>query len=898
MPAVVGARFGHYELLSRIGAGGMGEVFRARDLDLQRDVAIKFLPAQYAADGDRLSRFAQEARAASALNHPNIVTIHEIGQALGQPYIVMELVDGLTLHDEIGRARLAPKRAIDLAAQMAEGLAKAHTAGIVHRDLKPENVMVTRDGFAKILDFGLAKLRVDRDVQPAPQRDSDDDATRAGPATALGVILGTVGYMSPEQAAGRPAVAQSDQFSLGAIVYEMATGQRAFARATSIQTLSAILESEPTPLQELNPAFPSAARWIVERCLAKRPENRYASTADLAHDLRDLRDHFGEAASGMKTSSVRRWVASPRVRRRGLVGATVLLALFGLLAVPPVNDAARSALGWYRLPDEKRVAVLPIDCRGGSPDEKQACEGMLEFLVGKLGELDRFQQKGGIAVVPAMEIRQAAPLTADAVRARFAATLAVAVTAERTGDRIDYVVSLIDTAAHRQLYARPGSVVAGQANLLDQVLDKIVELLDVLVSADAQAALRAGGTDSAEAASLYAQGLRATPYQSGQSRLERHDQQTSLEQAIELFSRAIEIDPSYAYAHASLGEAYLRLYRLTRNSEHFRLAEAHCRRALSLDELVGQAWQTLGNIHTEAGRAEEALRDFARALAHRPRSPEVHRDLAAAYTRLGRIDDAEAQFRKAIELRPDWWSIYYYYGAFLYRQNRYADAERAYRQASSRVPDNARVLSSLGGLAFAQGRVADAEALFRQSLDVAPTASAASNLGTLLYRGGDYPGAAAAYERAIGLSERDYRFWRHLGAAYQWAPGRKFRSLEAYRKAMALAEEELAIDPNDGRVIIDIADCAAMLGDKPRALALTAEALKLSPEDSEVQYTAADVYETLGDRASALRWLGAALRAGYPRTLLETSPSFANLRADPRYKTMIASLPAAPANAR
>ena len=896
MPAVTGARFGRYQLLSRIGTGGMGEVFRARDLDLQRDVAIKFLPAQYATDVDRLARFSQEARAASALNHPNIVTIHEIGQAFGQPYIVMELVEGLTLHDAIGRGRIEPKQAIELAAQMAEGLAKAHGAGIVHRDLKPENVMVTGDGFAKILDFGLAKLRVDRELHASTQA-SDDDDTHLGPATALGVILGTVGYMSPEQAAGKPAVPQSDQFSLGAIVYEMATGHRAFARPTSVQTLSAILESEPTPLQELNPAFPASARWIVERCLAKRPEDRYASTSDLSHDLRNARDHFGEAASGIRTSSISQWAASPRVRRRGLVGGTLLLALVGLLAVPPVNDLARSAVGWYRIPDDKRVAVLPMDCRGGSEEEKLACEGMLEFLVGKLGELDRFQKKGGIAVVPAIEIRQGAPLTSDAVRARFAATLAVAVTADRRGDRVDYVVSLIDTSAHRQLGARRGSVVAGEANLLEQVLDKIVQLLDVLVSDDAQAVLRAGGTGSAEAASLYAQGLRATPYQIGQSRLERHDQQTSLEQAIELFSRAIELDPAYAYAHASLGEAYLRLYRLTRNTEHFRLAEAHCRRALALDELVGQAWQTLGNIHTEAGRAEDALQDFAKALAQRPRSPEVYRDLAAAYTRLGRIADAEAQFRKAIDLRPDWWSIYYYYGSFLYRQNRYEDAEGAYRQALSRVPDNARVLSSLGGLAYARGRLEEAESLFRRSLDVGVNASAASNLGTLLYWRGDYPGAAEAYERAIGLSERDYRFWRHLGAAYQWAPGQKPRALEAYRKAMALAEEERVIDPNDGRLIIDIADCAAMLGEKAKALALTAEALKLSPKDSEVHYTAAGIYETLGDRASALRWLDAALRAGYQRTLFETSPSFSNLRADQRYKKLIATLPAEPARA-
>ncbi len=893
MPATVGARFGHYELLSRIGAGGMGEVFRARDLDLQRDVAIKFLPAQYAADADRLARFAQEARAASALNHPNIVTIHEIGQAFGQPYIVMELVEGLTLHDVIGRARMEPKRAIDLAAQIAEGLAKAHAAGIVHRDLKPENVMVTRDGFAKILDFGLVKLRVDHASGAAPP--SADAETHAGPATTLGAILGTVGYMSPEQAAGQAAVPQSDQFSLGAIIYEMATGQRAFVRPTSVQTLSAILESEPTPLQQLSPTFPATARWVVERCLAKRPENRYASTDDLARDLRDVRERFSEAASGIRTSAIRQWVASPRVRRRGLIAATVLLAAFGLLLVPAVNDVARSALGIARIPDDKRIAVLPIECRGGTDTEFLACEGMLDYIVSRLAQQDRYQSRGGISVVPAIDIRQAGKPTVDIVRSRFDATLAVSVTVDRTDDRVDYVVSVIDTAQHKLLRSGPGSLVPGERTLLDVVVERIVELLELAATDDAQAALRAGGTQSAEAASLYAQGVQAVPVQAGRSLLERQDQERSLEKAIELFTRAVEIDPAYAYAHASLGEAYLRLFRLTRNMEYFKLAEAHCRRALQLDDLVGQAWQTLGTIHTEIGRADEALEDYRKALARLPRNPEVYRDLADAYTRLNRIAEAESQFKAAIEARPDSWSLYWYYGGFLYRRNRYEEAEAAFRQALTRAPENARLWSSLGGTLLALGRAEESQRALERSLEIQPTASGASNIGTLRYRRGDFPGAVLAYQKATELSPRDYRMWRNLAAGYDKAPGQRDRAPEAYRRALGLAEQERALDPKDGRVVIDMADCAAMLGEKTRALALAAEALALAPANSEVQYMAADIYETLGDRARALQCLERALRAGYQRTLLETSPTFASLRTDPRYKKMIASLPATPA---
>jgi tetratricopeptide (TPR) repeat protein len=459
-------------------------------------------------------------------------------------------------------------------------------------------------------------------------------------------------------------------------------------------------------------------------------------------------------------------------------------------------------------------------------------------------------------------------------------------------------VSLIDTALHKQVRSAQGSLVEGEGALLDRIVQEVVELLDLVMTDEAQAALRSGGTSSAEAASLYAQGLQSLPIQAGRSALERQDQERSLEQAIELFTRAIEIDPGYAYAHASLAEAYLRLFRLNRNLEYFKLAEAHCQRALKLDELVGQAWQTLGNIHTEVGRADEALEDYTKALARLPRSPEVFRDLAGAYARLGRQDEAEAQFKKAIALRPDSWSLYWYYGGFLYRQNRYQDAEAAFRQALSRVPENARLWSSLGGTLLALGRLEEAQKALERSFELQPTASGASNLATWHYRRGDYPTAVGWYQKATDLSPRDYRMWRNLAAGYDKAPGQRDRASEAYRQALDLAEQERAIDPNDGRLVIDMADCAAMLGEQPRALALTADAIRLAPKNSEVQYMAADIYETLGDRTSALQCLERALRAGYQRTLLETSPSFASLRADPRYKNLIASLPAEPAKAR
>ena len=286
----------------------MGEVYRARDAKLGREVAVKVLPAEAAADSGRRQRFEQEARSASALNHPNIITIYDIGTADRTTYIAMELVDGKTIRELIASAEPLPtKKLLDMAVQIAEGLAKAHAAGLVHRDLKPENLMVSKDGYVKILDFGLAKLTepVSLDVSALP--------TAMASPTEPGTVMGTAGYMSPEQASGQPVDFRSDQFTLGAILYEMATGQRAFQRKTGAETLVAIIREEPAPLQELAPKAPTPVRWIVERCLAKDPEERYASTKDLARDLMSVRDHLTETS----VSGALEAAEPAKARRRG-----------------------------------------------------------------------------------------------------------------------------------------------------------------------------------------------------------------------------------------------------------------------------------------------------------------------------------------------------------------------------------------------------------------------------------------------------------------------------------------------------------------------------------------------------------------------------------------------------
>jgi predicted Ser/Thr protein kinase len=325
-----GTRLGPYEILSPLGAGGMGEVYRARDARLGRDVAIKVLPAELASNEERLKRFEKEARSASALSHPNIVTVHDIGTD-GVSWIAMELVDGENLRSLLASGPLPPKRLLGIATQIAEGLAKAHATGIVHRDLKPENVMVTRDGVVKILDFGLAKL-----TAPTGETGEMTQSPTVTAGTEAGVVLGTVGYMSPEQALGQALDFRSDQFAFGAILYEMAAGKRAFLRPSAPETMTAIIREEPEPLAQAAPASAVPLRWIVERCLAKDREERYASTRDLAHDLARLRDGATDGSlSGIGTPAL---APAKRISRLGL-----LLGIAGL-----VVGAAAAAIALRR----------------------------------------------------------------------------------------------------------------------------------------------------------------------------------------------------------------------------------------------------------------------------------------------------------------------------------------------------------------------------------------------------------------------------------------------------------------------------------------------------------------------------------------------------------------------
>src|SRR5580700_2462661 len=315
MSLTSGTRLGPYEIVAPLGAGGMGEVYRARDTRLGRDVAIKVLPEALANDADRLRRFEQEARTIAALNHPNILGIHDIGAHDGAPFLVSEFLEGQTLREKLASGPLPVRRAIEYALGIAQGLAAAHEKGIVHRDLKPENVFITRDGRIKVLDFGLAKL-------VSPEENHETTVTLSSPATLPGMVMGTVGYMSPEQVRGEPIDPRSDIFSFGAVLHEMLTGKRAFKRETSAETMTAVLREEPPELNETGWQGPLGLQRILARCLEKNVERRFQSASDLAFAIESL-----GGTSSTKSA------AQPKIKRAWLPWAATALGVLALAAV-------------------------------------------------------------------------------------------------------------------------------------------------------------------------------------------------------------------------------------------------------------------------------------------------------------------------------------------------------------------------------------------------------------------------------------------------------------------------------------------------------------------------------------------------------------------------------------
>jgi serine/threonine-protein kinase len=674
----------HYQILAHIGAGGMGVVYLAQDTHLERKVALKLLTSNFTHDPDRLRRFEQEARLVSALNHPNILTIYEVGRAFTEAgethFIATEFVDGLTLRDRLRGGRLDSGESLEIAIQIASALAAAHEAGIIHRDIKPENVMTRRDGVVKILDFGLAKL-----TEQQESAEEDPSATRQKVSTAAGMVLGTPRYMSPEQVRGQKADARSDIFSLGALLYEMLTGRPAFDGVNAIEVMAAILDREPVQPKQHVATIPDELQRIVGKALRKNREERYQTARGLLNDLRDLKEELAFTAKLERDGRSEAGVAETGPIKEvptaaGLAAATTSSAkanlgdfkwrkLAAFIMLLMLTAAAMSfGLHWRGKNPEAAIdsiAVLPFANQNRAEDADYLADGLTESIINNLTQLPNLRVIARSSVFR-YKGKEADPLGAgQELRVRAVVTGRVL----QRGENLMISAEMMDVGENKQLWGQQyNRKLADVFAVQEEMAKEISEKLRLKLTSTEMQQLARRPTENLKAFQYYMQG-RAYSH-----RRTREDLLT----AIRYCEQAIAEDRNYALAYAGLTDAYTNLgfrgYIVP--SEGRRKAEEAARKALALDPTLAEAHAALGQFYTYFPPYNFSLGDdeLRRAIELSPGSAMAHTFLGVSLLRQGHFDEGLELALKARILDPLSQAVAYSSALAYYLKRDYARA--------------------------------------------------------------------------------------------------------------------------------------------------------------------------------------------------------------------------------
>jgi serine/threonine-protein kinase len=820
---VVGTKLGRYEIRSKIGEGGMGEVFLAQDTELDRKVALKILPAEVAANQERMRRFTQEAKAAAGLNHPNIAHIYEIGESEGTNFIAMEYVDGETLREEIHRENSQLKILLKHLLQVAEGLAKAHAAGIVHRDLKPENIMITRDGHVKILDFGLAKLLA---TKPGSAAEVGEAATVMMPVqhSTPGVVMGTVGYMSPEQAQARTVDQRSDIFSFGCILYEAATGRKPFVGDSIIDTLHKIIHEPAPAITDFNPSASAELQRVIRKCLAKEPGKRYQTIRDAANDLEELIEELKGVSDsersvaqstsattstdndgrGERTVSVSQQPASSAeyivsgFKQHKLAAAIALLVLvvgavgLGLYLHARTTEAAIES-----------IAVLPFENQNHDPETDYLSDGVTESIINSLTQLPNLK------VIARSSVFRYKGKDADPIAVGNQLGVRAVLTGRimRRGDELTISTELIDVRDNKQLWGEQyNQKVSDLLSLPRDIAGKITGTLRLKISGEEHNRMMKHYTDNPEAYQLYLKGRFYWNKRTGEA----------IKTSIEYFNQAIEKDPGYALAYAGLADCYVVPANPQAPKEKMPRAKAAAMRALELDE-------TLAEAHTALARVL-AVYDW---------------DWAGA----------EKEFKRAIELNP-----------------RYAVAHQWY-----------------GSYCEATGRHNEAIAEERRALELDPLSLTINfELGLAFYYAHEYDQAIEQFKKTLELDPNFPPTYQFLPAAYE-QKGMYGEAIAGFQKAIPLKGGSEWSFSMSG-----LGHVYAVSGKKSEARLVLDELKQLSGQEDVPAYGIALVYAGLGDKDQAFAWLEKGYQErSFQMSWLKVEPRWDSLRSDPRFANLV-----------
>jgi tetratricopeptide (TPR) repeat protein/TolB-like protein len=863
-----GTRIGVYEITALIGAGGMGEVYRATDTNLKRAVALKVLPASVAADGKRLARFQREAEVLAALNHPNIGQIYGLEKTGSTTALVLELVEGPTLEDRVAQGAIPVKEALFIAKQIAEALESAHEQSIIHRDLKPSNIKVRPDGTVKVLDFGLAKAMAPAGVMSSNMSQSPT-ITATAPAVSpaesrVSMIGGTPAYMAPEVVLDGYADVRADIFSLGVVFYEMLAGHNPFVARSVMATLDRILHQVPEPLDRLNPHVTVELSHLVHRMIEKDLSRRCLSIAEVGRALALVEARLPTA--GQRRLGTRVGLA---------VGALVVAAVLGW---PIMRGGRHREPPIGGIPPNIHLAVLPFVETTTDRGREFFTQGLTEAVNDRLSRLTLSRH---LQVASLSDMRRRGVATPAEAREQLGANLALTGSLTYSTDRVEATCVLIDTRTGQRLRTEAATTATTEPLALqDRVVEIAVRMIGLELTPDERRVMVAHGTTQPGAYDFY---LQARGYLLNFDRIE------NLDSAIAVFRRALEADRRYAPAYAGLGEAYWRKHELTGSSAWVEPSRAACEGALGLDPNLAEPHACLGMVFNGTGEYERAASEYTEALAREPTNDVLYLGLATAYEKLSRQADAEQAYRRGIDLRPYYWAGYNMLGAYYYRAGRYEDALKMFKQVVALAPDSFRGYSSLGATHFMKDQTADAIAAFEKSLAIRPNYVAASNLGTLLYFNGQYKRSAAMFRQALALEKGSYQVWGNLASALDQV-GSTTEAKQAHEQARQLVEERLQVNPRDASLHMARAEHLAALGDNLGARAALTRAIALAPKEAHTLFQIALFYEQrLRQRTDALTWLEKALAQGQTWREIDNEPSLRELRQDARFARLRAA---------
>ncbi len=880
MTLSAGTRLGPYEILAPLGAGGMGEVYRARDKKLDRDVAVKVLPQAVAADADALARFEREAKAVAALSHPNILAIHDFGNQDGIAYAVMELLEGETLRGKLDSGPITQKQAVDYALQVIKGLSAAHEKGIVHRDLKPENLFVSKDGHVKILDFGLAK-KVEA-VAPQEQTSAPTGSRHTEP----GVVMGTAGYMSPEQIKGLPVDHRSDIVSFGAILYELLSGKKAFRRDSNAETMAAILMKEPPELTQSGRNISPALDHIVKHCLEKDRDNRFQSAKDVAFALSE--QSSSSVVSGASGAQI---AAAPTSKKKVLIAiaAVVILAAMGIFFLRRPHRGGGEAGG------VKRVAVLPFE-NLGAPEDDYFADGVADEIRGKLTSLPGLQVIARGSSTPYKKTTKTLKQIAEELEVGYLLTATVRWEKSGGASRVHVSPELTEVSgsgAPTSKWQQPfDAAITDVFQVQSEIATKVAQALGAALGASEEKRLAEKPTENLAAydAFLKAEEIRNSGV----------GDPLSLRKEIGFYEQAVALDPGFAQAWAGVSAANSLLYfNSTPTPALAERARQAAEKAAALAPNRPEGYLALGGYERlVAADNTRALGQYEKGLRAAPGDTFALTGTALAEEALGRWDAAVEHLRQAARLDPRSANNLRVFGDALLRLRRYPEAREALDRGLALAPAILSLIEWKALIYLAEGDLAAARAVLKAvPKEVEPTA-----LVAYLASYQDLVWVLDEGERELLLRltpsafDDDRGTWA-LCLVQAYALKGDAANVRTYaEEARKAYEEQLRAAPNDAQLHIEIGLALAYLGRKEEAIREGVRGVALKPISKDayqgpyIQHQLVRIYLLVGEPEKALDQLEPLLKIPYvlSPSWLKIDPNFDPLRKNPRFQKLVA----------